>query len=286
MGNLGLLLAEAFLAIRTRFVCAYCVIVALVIAIGAVYRLGWSEQFYLAVPMIFVVRGLSIWSRDKREGRMRIAAIIVGLPGVIVVGVADWVSPSDSFGVFGRTVCAYALMAVVVTSTWLYVPVSAAIRTLSNKNENRQWQRIAVRTFGIVVYSFVIYAYLLSFLQTHVPKRTGDRTPAHLRLSFEDVSWQSRDGVKIAGWYVPNDNSDRAVILCHGVFADKSDMLDFALALHDGGYSVLALDFRSHGASGGFTVSYGLKEKWDIIGGVDFLRREYPARSKRVFGVG
>ncbi len=274
------------MAVRKRSVCAYCVIAALVIAIGAVCRLSWSERFYLAVPMIFVVRSVSIWPRDKREGRARITAIIIGLSVLIAAGAWDWLSPSPSFGVFGRTAWAYALLALVVTSTWLYAPVGMAIRKLSSPDESRRWQRIGVRISGIVLFSFVIYAYLLSFLQTHVPKRTGEGTPANLHLSFENVSFPSRDGVMLAGWYVPNEDSDRAVVLCHGMGADKSDMLDFVLALHDGGYTVLAPDFRGHGASGGFSISYGLKEKGDISGAVDFLRRKHPARSKHVFGVG
>ncbi|GJM24130.1 MAG: hypothetical protein DHS20C16_05450 [Phycisphaerae bacterium] len=274
------------MSVRNRILCAYGLIVALVLAIGAVCHLGWSAQFYLAVPMIFLVRGLSIWSRDKREGRMRIVVLTVGLIGVVIAAVADWMSPSPSFGAFGRTVCAYALLTIVITSMWLYAPVGFAISKLSGKDEDRPWKRIGLRTLGILVYSFVIYAYLLSFLQTHVPKRTGDGSPAQLRLSFQDVSYLSRDGVRIAGWYVPNEDSDRAVILCHGMGADKSDMLDFALALHEGGYTVLMPDFRGHGASGGYTVSYGPKEKWDIISGVDYLEREHPARTKHLFGVG
>lgn len=256
------------------------------LGLGAVWHLGWSEQFYLAIPMVFLVRGLAVWSRDKREGRTRIAFIAIAISGVIVAASADWLSPSNAFGSFGRTVCAYGLVAVVITSTWLYVPVAAAVRRLSKRFADNQWQRIAIRTIGMVVFSFVIYAYLLSFLQTHVPKRTGDRTPAEVRLSFEDVSFSSRDGVRIAGWYIPKEDSDRAVILCHGMGADKSDMLDFALALHDGGYTVLMPDFRGHGASGGYTVSYGPKEKWDIVSGIDFLKRKHPARSNHVLGVG
>ncbi len=274
------------MAIRKRSVCAYCAIAALVILTGVVFHLNGSEQFYLAVPLIFLVRGLSVWSRDKREGRTRVAVIAIGLMGVMVAAIVDWLSPSRTLGPFGRTACVYASLAIVVVSIWLYVPFAALVRKLNSVNENRRWQRIAVRALGIVLYSFVIYAYLLSLLQTHVPKRTDAATPAQLRLTYEDVSWQSRDGVMIAGWYVPNDDTDRAVILCHGMGADKSDMLDFALALHDGGYSVLALDFRGHGASGGFTISYGPKEKWDIISGVDYLKHKHPARSKHVFGVG
>jgi pimeloyl-ACP methyl ester carboxylesterase len=278
------------MSVRTRIVCAYGAIAALVLVIGTVRHLGWSEQFYLAVPMIFALQALSIGSRDKREGRTRFIVIAIGLTGVIVAAVADWIAPSDSFGPFGRTVSAYALVAVVMTSMWLYAPVGVAVRKLSREPSGsvdaHRWKRIAVRTSGIIVFSFVVYAYLLSFLQTHVPKRTGERTPAQLRLSFEDVSYPSRDGVRISGWYIPSKDSDRVVVLCHGMGADRTDMLDFALALHDGGYSVLMPDFRGHGASGGYTITYGPKEKWDIISGVDFLKREHPDRSRHVFGVG
>ncbi|MCA9253840.1 MAG: alpha/beta fold hydrolase [Phycisphaerae bacterium] len=273
------------MANRKRFVLVYGFIAAVVLTVGAAGHLNWSEQFYLALPLFFLVRGLSFLSEKKQEARSRITLVAIGLAVVLVVSLIDISWPSPSFGTFGRTLCAYALLAIVLMSMWLYVPFGAVVSKLTNRDDPK-WKRITVRTLGIIAFSFVVYAYLLSFLQTHVPKRSGDRTPAQLRLSFEDVAYPSRDGVRIAGWYIPSEDSDRAVVLCHGMGADRTDMLDFALALHDGGYSVLMSDFRGHGASGGYTVSYGPKEKWDIISGVDYLKREHPDKSKHVFGVG
>ncbi len=274
------------MTVRKRFVSAYLLVVALTLVVGALCHLSWSEQFYLAAPVVFLIRAFSFQSCDKLEFRRRIILIVTGLAIVLFVAIGDVVWPSPSFGSFGRTICAYALVAIVVVSMWLYVPVGAALKKLFNESEDGRWKRITLRTLGIIVYSFVVYAYLLSFLQTHVPKRSGDRTPTQLRLAYEDVSYPSRDGVRLAGWFIPGKDSDRAVVLCHGMGADRTDMLDFALALHDGGYSVLMSDFRGHGASGGYTVSYGPKEKWDIVSGVDFLKREHPDKSKHVFGVG
>ena len=39
---------------------------------------------------------------------------------------------------------------------------------------------------------------------------------------------------------------------------------------------MLAFDFRGHGQSGGHTVTYGHREKWDVLTGIDLLRERYP----------
>jgi hypothetical protein len=50
-----------------------------------------------------------------------------------------------------------------------------------------------------------------------------ERTPANLGLAYREVSLQSTDGLKFAGWWVSGDDPSRAVVLVPGIAGDKSD---------------------------------------------------------------
>ncbi len=112
-----------------------------------------------------------------------------------------------------------------------------------------------------------------------VPKRQYDaqNTPSRLNLAFDEVHFPSRGGeVRIAGWYIPRGDSGRALLLVHG--RDSSRTVEFAgrfvelaAALHGCGYHVLMIDLRGHGRSGGGRYSFGLKERRDVQGAVDWL---------------
>src|SRR5690606_40943724 len=71
--------------------------------------------------------------------------------------------------------------------------------------------------------------------------------------SYEEVSFQSRmDGIRIAGWFIPApETSENVVIVVHGIHSCRQDstVLLPAGMLHQGGFNVLMIDLRNHGAS-------------------------------------
>ena len=73
-----------------------------------------------------------------------------------------------------------------------------------------------------------------------------------------DVSFTARDGVRLAGWYVPG-RSKAAVIVLHGSHDTRIDALAHVRMLSAAGYGVLAYDARGHGASAGQTNALGWK---------------------------
>ena len=52
------------------------------------------------------------------------------------------------------------------------------------------------------------------------------------------------------------------------------------------GYNLVIFDFRGHGASDGHTITYGLRERYDVIAVVDWLKRHRPEQSRVVVGLG
>jgi len=99
---------------------------------------------------------------------------------------------------------------------------------------------------------------------------------ANAGLAYEEVRFPARsDGVQIAAWHIPAEG-DRALILVHGINGCRNCMMgnasSFISEMHRRGYSILMLDLRGHGASGAAYTTFGLRERRDIEGGVDWLR--------------
>jgi pimeloyl-ACP methyl ester carboxylesterase len=95
------------------------------------------------------------------------------------------------------------------------------------------------------------------------------------------------DGVSIAGWYIPAADgtgpTGPTVILVHGWNANKSEILRYAVPLHDR-FNVVVLDLRHGGRSGGDQITFGVQERLDVRAIVDWLERTKAPRAIGVMG--
>ncbi len=263
-------------------------------AAGIIYGLAaWrlpsvSERVYVAIPLLFAFEAVVMWLRGDRAGRRRrltVVAVLAG--GVGVAAVLDRWGFASGFQPGELPICLYALFAVVLVARWIWIGLFVVMSRVSGvRSDSGTARRLINRVATLVVFVFVLDAYLLAIMEVHWPKRRNPHTPKQLRLDYEEVAWASIDGTGIRGWWVPAEGSGRTAVVCHGVGAFKADMLEFMYVLHEGGYNVLALDFRGHGDSDGHTVTYGRLEQWDIIKGVDWVRGRHPAACRRIVGVG
>src|ERR1700754_401047 len=104
-------------------------------------------------------------------------------------------------------------------------------------------------------------------------------------LSARKVQFDSRSGATIHGWFIPGKKNAGAIILMHGVRADRLSMLDRARFLSKAGFSVLLFDFQAHGESSGEHITFGYLESRDAQAAVDFLRINAPGEKIGVVGV-
>lgn len=74
-------------------------------------------------------------------------------------------------------------------------------------------------------------------------------------LGARKVQFDSRSGATIHGWFIPGKKNAGAIILMHGVRADRLSMLDRARFLSKAGFSVLLFDFQAHGESSGAHIT-------------------------------
>ncbi|MBT4711506.1 MAG: alpha/beta fold hydrolase [Alphaproteobacteria bacterium] len=90
-----------------------------------------------------------------------------------------------------------------------------------------------------------------------------------------DQRMLTSDGMDLAAWMVtgPNTPGDRAIILVHGLGDQAWNGTNRSLgaAYVDAGFTVLAMDLRGHGISGGQVLGLGWYERADIRAAVDVL---------------
>ena len=76
-----------------------------------------------------------------------------------------------------------------------------------------------------------------------------------------------------------------AVLLMHGIRANRLAMLDRARLLHRHGFTVLLFDFQGHGESPGRSITFGYLESRDAGAALEYLRRRTPQERIGVIGV-
>lgn len=81
--------------------------------------------------------------------------------------------------------------------------------------------------------------------------REMERTPADAGLAYETVWLTTEDGVRIEAWYVPAPAARGVALLTHGNAGNISHRIDYAALFHRLGYSILMLEYRGYGRSGG-----------------------------------
>jgi uncharacterized protein len=104
-------------------------------------------------------------------------------------------------------------------------------------------------------------------------------------LPIESVAIQSPSGSRLSGWFIAGRPRGGAVLLMHGIRANRLDMLDRARALHRNGFAALLFDFQAHGESTGRRITFGYLEAQDARAAFDFLRRKAPAERIGVIGL-
>jgi predicted acyl esterase len=89
--------------------------------------------------------------------------------------------------------------------------------------------------------------------------------PADFGLEYVDVSFPSRDGLTLRGWWLEGGDDNPIIVVVHGSGGNRADpaerMLGIAKDLVSYGYSVLMFDMRGHGESEGEYISAGIMRK-------------------------
>lgn len=93
-------------------------------------------------------------------------------------------------------------------------------------------------------------------------------------FAHETIQLKTSEGIPIDAWYSKTGSSGTCVILLHGYSVNKSHFANEAALFKQWGYSVLLLDLRGHGKSGGTTTTFGSKETDELQKAYKFAKQK------------
>ena len=129
----------------------------------------------------------------------------------------------------------------------------------------------------------IIIAYILTGLLVKPNHTTITRMDNNLNCI--DISFNSKSGSLIKGWFIKGEIDSSAIILLHGNGGNRRSMISRAEFLNKYGYSILMFDFSAHGESIGKYRTVGYLESYDVRAAVDFLRDNQNIKNIGVIGI-
>jgi len=99
------------------------------------------------------------------------------------------------------------------------------------------------------------------------------------------VRLHTASGASVIGWFARGQPGKGAVLLLHGVRADRTQMLRRARFLNQAGYAALLVDLPAHGESSGDRITFGAREAAGVTAALEYLRHELPGEHVGVIGV-
>ena len=133
-------------------------------------------------------------------------------------------------------------------------------------NRYRIYIRAAIIILLVMFALYILLPAGFGLAATLPAKETVGQPPQ----GFQPVSFETADGVTLAGWYNPPANG-AAILLLHGAGGSRENVRAYAELLARNGYGVLAVDQRGHGESGGRTNQLGWQGTQDVGAAVQFL---------------
>ena len=123
----------------------------------------------------------------------------------------------------------------------------------------------------IIIILILTVGLILSYHFTRRGQLSEVHTPDEYGLEYEPVEFRAKDGITLRGVWIPAAGSDKAVLFLHGHNSSYDFDVYRAPDLHEAGFNVMFFDFRAHGRSDGKMMTFGYKERWDVLAAIEFL---------------
>jgi alpha-beta hydrolase superfamily lysophospholipase len=176
---------------------------------------------------------------------------------------------------------------------------------MEKEKKKRRWRSLA-RWIGWVVFvQFLLFnisaaLYADKFTRFHSPEENGserEHLPAgnvfvktwrlfsgnryykvpyteSSSIPFVTVRLFTKEKIPVEAWLKRPDSSRGTVILFHGLMGNKSSLLYPANEFLNSGYTVMLVDVRGHGNSGGQTTTVGFRETEEVKLAYDYMREQ------------
>ena len=140
-------------------------------------------------------------------------------------------------------------------------------------------------TVGYVIAGILLFSLFNFYLSVRPPKFSTQFSPSDIGLPYENVSFTTKDGLTLKGWFVPGKKKNATIIVGHGYPFEKSNVVPHASFLHDE-FNLFFFDFRYFGESEGAYTTVGLKEQEDLLAALSYLKSRKDIDAKRIGGMG
>jgi len=227
------------------------------------------------VPLTVLVAAAWAYPRFRAGVRATIAlalgafGIVVGIEGGYYAAKGS-LSGDDYTGLLAIA-AGLALVGLGIVTLW---------RSRRAGSVPRRYLRRLLIGVGALAAVYLLFAPLyISYVFTHVAR--GFVPVADLGGAHEDVSFTTRDGLELRGWYIPSING-AAVI----AFPGRKGPQRPARMLARHGYGVLLFDRRGEGESEGDPNVFGWEGDRDLEAALDFLQARPDVDPDRIGGIG
>jgi alpha-beta hydrolase superfamily lysophospholipase len=146
----------------------------------------------------------------------------------------------------------------------------------------RRWKVLGALFMAAMIVS-AIMVWLIGGTLVAPANHPVGQPPASLHA--ENVTFPSDSGTTVHGWFVAGQPGKGAIVLMHGVHADRETLVARAEFLSREGYSALLFDFQAHGESPGKVITFGYLESRDATAAVNFMRQKLPAEKLGIIGI-
>jgi len=140
-----------------------------------------------------------------------------------------------------------------------------------------------VLTLLIIVIIVIVFSLFNFYMSINPGKWPMHFTPQSFNLEYENVTFETSDNLKLKGWFIHGNNTNKTIIVMHGYPTNKADVLPFSMFLLKK-YNVFLFDFRSFGESEGIYTTAGYEEVKDLDAAVKYLGSRKESKNIGVLG--
>ena len=148
-----------------------------------------------------------------------------------------------------------------------------------------KWKRFATLLLLFIAFVYFAVTGAMSFIYAGEAIRPAQEAVSpidrNLAYPYTSVTFRSResnahDNVLLSGWHFNASDTSNILIIVHGFGGNRfpfgAQTLDFIESVIENGFNVLAFDLRNSGGAGSGASAFGLHEKYDVLGAVDYAK--------------
>ena len=228
------------------------------------------------VPLL-VVAGAALAYGRVRVGARAVIVLLLGYFGVLAgteavyYAAAGAVSGDDYTG-FLSLISGFLLLLAGTVMLW-------RSRRRNDSVVRRYVRRGLIVTGALAAIAIVLFPTALAYVVTHTLR--AEVPKAQLGAPHEDVAFETSDGLRLEGWFVPSRNGATVIVVPGRSGPQKQTRM---LVRH--GYGVLLFDRRGEGASEGDPNAFGWVGDRDLHAATAYLRGRPDVDPKRIGGIG